>query len=110
MRWESWSQFWDMGGYGVYVWGSMAVTALCLVVEVWLARQAQRQALALALALAWAGALWVARAGSAGLEAVGVGWGRFALLSAGVIAMTDFLSGGLCGIVAAARAGFSLRP
>ena len=28
MRWESWSQFWDMGGYGLYVWGSMAVTAL----------------------------------------------------------------------------------
>jgi heme exporter protein D len=32
----------------LYVWGSMAVTALCLVVEVLLARQAQRQALALA--------------------------------------------------------------
>ncbi|MFM7801256.1 MAG: heme exporter protein CcmD [Limnohabitans sp.] len=47
MRWESWSQFWDMGGYGLYVWGSMAVTALCMVLEVWLARQAQRQALAL---------------------------------------------------------------
>jgi heme exporter protein D len=48
MRWESWSQFWDMGGYGLYVWGSMAVTALCMGLEVWLARQAQRQALALA--------------------------------------------------------------
>ena len=27
MRWESWSQFWAMGGYGVYVWGSMGMTA-----------------------------------------------------------------------------------
>ena len=48
MRWDSWSQFWDMGGYGLYVWGSMAVTALCMGLEVWLARQTQRQALALA--------------------------------------------------------------
>jgi heme exporter protein D len=37
-----------MGGYGLYVWGSIAVTALCMGFEVWLARQAQRQALALA--------------------------------------------------------------
>jgi hypothetical protein len=28
MRWESWAQFWDMGGYGLYVWGSMGMTAL----------------------------------------------------------------------------------
>jgi heme exporter protein D len=37
-----------MGGYGLYVWGSMGVTALCLLLEVWLTRQAHRQALALA--------------------------------------------------------------
>ena len=42
MRWESWSQFWAMGGYAVYVWGSVGVTALLLAVEVWQARRAHR--------------------------------------------------------------------
>ncbi len=42
MRWESWSQFWAMGGYAVYVWGSVGVTALLLVVEVWQARWSHR--------------------------------------------------------------------
>jgi heme exporter protein D len=40
MRWESWSQFWAMGGYALYVWGSVGVTALLLAVEVWQARWA----------------------------------------------------------------------
>jgi len=43
MIWESWGQFWEMGGYGLYVWGSMGVTAACLVIEVWQARLANRQ-------------------------------------------------------------------
>lgn len=42
MRWDSWSQFWAMGGYAVYVWGSVGVTALLLAVEVWQARWAHR--------------------------------------------------------------------
>ena len=42
MRWESWSQFWALGGYAVYVWGSVGVTALLLTVEVWQARWAHR--------------------------------------------------------------------
>lgn len=42
MRWESWSQFWAMGGYALYVWGSVGVTALLLAVEVWQARWAHR--------------------------------------------------------------------
>jgi heme exporter protein D len=42
MRWESWSQFWAMGGYAVYVWGSVGVTALLLAVEVWQARWSHR--------------------------------------------------------------------
>jgi heme exporter protein D len=46
MRWESWSQFWAMGGYAVYVWGSVGVTALLLAVEVWQARWAHRAVLA----------------------------------------------------------------
>jgi heme exporter protein D len=36
MNWGSLDAFWHMGGYGLYVWGSYGVTALCLVAEVWL--------------------------------------------------------------------------
>ncbi len=50
MRWESWSEFWFMGGYGLYVWGSMGVTALLLLLEMVQARLAQGRALALAQA------------------------------------------------------------
>jgi heme exporter protein D len=42
MRWESWSQFWAMGGYAIYVWGSVGVTALLLALEVLQARWAHR--------------------------------------------------------------------
>jgi heme exporter protein D len=48
MRWESWAQFWDMGGYGLYVWGSMGMTVLFILLEIWQARVAHQQALALA--------------------------------------------------------------
>ena len=50
MRWESWSEFWFMGGYGLYVWGSMGMTALLLLLEMVQARLAQGRALALARA------------------------------------------------------------
>ena len=30
----NWGDFFAMGGYGLYVWGSYAVTLLCMVVEV----------------------------------------------------------------------------
>ena len=33
MEWESWSAFWSMGGNGLFVWGSYAVTFLCVAVE-----------------------------------------------------------------------------
>lgn len=33
MQWGSWAEFWAMGGYGLYVWGSFAVTLLCMAVE-----------------------------------------------------------------------------
>jgi heme exporter protein D len=46
MIWSSWSDFWAMGGYGVYVWGSMGVTFGLLLVEVVQAVRAQRQVLA----------------------------------------------------------------
>ncbi len=33
MSWGSASEFFAMGGYGFYVWGSFIVTAICLAVE-----------------------------------------------------------------------------
>jgi heme exporter protein D len=39
MRWSSWSEFWAMGGYALYVWGSFSVTALLMLIEVWQARR-----------------------------------------------------------------------
>jgi heme exporter protein D len=34
MHWKSWSEFFSMGGYGLYVWGSYGVTFVLLVGEV----------------------------------------------------------------------------
>jgi heme exporter protein D len=34
MIWENWSDFFAMGGYGLYVWGSLLVVALCMLVEI----------------------------------------------------------------------------
>jgi heme exporter protein D len=34
MNWGSWSDFWAMGGYGLYVWGSYAVTVLFIAGEI----------------------------------------------------------------------------
>jgi len=34
MHWSSWSHFISMGGYGLYVWGSYAVTMVLLGGEV----------------------------------------------------------------------------
>jgi heme exporter protein D len=34
MNWQSWSHFLDMGGYGLYVWGSYAVTLVVLAAEI----------------------------------------------------------------------------
>ena len=45
MRWESWAAFWHMGGYALYVWGSVGVTALLMALEVWQARWAHRAVL-----------------------------------------------------------------
>ena len=45
MRWESWSDFWAMGGYALYVWGSVGVSAVLILFEIWQARLAHRQAL-----------------------------------------------------------------
>ena len=38
----NWSEFLAMGGYGLYVWGSYAVTALVLIVNVLAARAREK--------------------------------------------------------------------
>jgi heme exporter protein D len=34
MIWESWGDFFAMGGYGLYVWGSVVVVLVCMLGEV----------------------------------------------------------------------------
>jgi len=46
MIWNSLNDFWAMGGYGLYVWGSFGVTALCMVLEMVWVKNARAQALA----------------------------------------------------------------
>jgi heme exporter protein D len=46
MNWASAAEFFAMGGYGAYVWGSYAVTALCLIVEPLVVRARRRAATA----------------------------------------------------------------
>jgi heme exporter protein D len=45
MNWGSWDNFWMMGGYGLYVWGSYAVTLALIVAEIALLRVRRRAAL-----------------------------------------------------------------
>ena len=45
MNWASAADFFAMGGYGVYVWGSFGVTAVCIALEIALLRARQRAAL-----------------------------------------------------------------
>ncbi|HEX6362065.1 MAG TPA: heme exporter protein CcmD [Albitalea sp.] len=46
MNWGSAEAFFEMGGYGLYVWGSYVVTLLLMVVEPWLAARRKRRAAA----------------------------------------------------------------
>ena len=45
MNWASWSDFWTMGGYGLYVWGSYAVTFALIVLEIVMLGLRRRDAL-----------------------------------------------------------------
>ena len=45
MIWHSASEFFAMGGYGLYVWGSYGVAAVLMAVEPVLAARRRRQAL-----------------------------------------------------------------
>jgi heme exporter protein D len=42
VSWGSASEFFAMGGYAFYVWGSYAVTALGLALELWLLARRRR--------------------------------------------------------------------
>ena len=44
MNWASWSDFFAMGGYALYVWGSYVVTAGLIVMEIILLRNRRRAA------------------------------------------------------------------
>jgi|GEM_PF-460642 len=45
MIWSSAAEFWAMGGYGDYVWGSMGVSLVLLALEVLTTHMGRRQAL-----------------------------------------------------------------
>lgn len=45
MQWASASDFFAMGGYALYVWGSFGACALLMSVEPFLAKRRQREAL-----------------------------------------------------------------
>jgi heme exporter protein D len=45
MNWNSANEFFAMGGYGLYVWGSYAVTAAWMLLEPVLAGRRHRAAL-----------------------------------------------------------------
>ena len=45
MNWPNWEAFWAMGGYGLYVWGSYAVTLLVMVIEPLMARHRSKAAM-----------------------------------------------------------------
>ncbi len=44
MNWNSASEFFAMGGYGLYVWGSYLVALAAMSVEPWLVAQRHRRA------------------------------------------------------------------
>ncbi len=44
MIWNSWADFFAMGGYGFYVWGSTVVMAVCMLGEVVALRMRRRSA------------------------------------------------------------------
>jgi heme exporter protein D len=45
MQWLSVADFFHMGGYAFYVWGSFGITALVVVAEVWQVRAKRREIL-----------------------------------------------------------------
>jgi len=46
MNWNSWNDFWAMGGYAFYVWGSYAATFALIIAEIIFLRLRRHAALA----------------------------------------------------------------
>lgn len=46
MNWASWNDFFRMGGYALYVWGSYGVTLALIAAEIVLLIQRRRKVLA----------------------------------------------------------------
>lgn len=42
MNWSSWTEFFAMGGYGLYVWGSYVVTFICILGEIFIISNRRR--------------------------------------------------------------------
>jgi heme exporter protein D len=45
MQWNSVSEFFAMGGYALYVWGSFGATALVMLIELLLIRSRRKELL-----------------------------------------------------------------
>ena len=45
MNWGGWNEFWAMGGYAFYVWGSYGVMLALIIAEIVLLRARRRTAL-----------------------------------------------------------------
>lgn len=45
MDWASWDEFWAMGGYGLYVWGSYAAAFIAILIEIILLGRGHKQTL-----------------------------------------------------------------
>ena len=46
MNWGSAANFWAMGGYGFYVWGSYAAVVAVIAIELWMLRTRRKDAVA----------------------------------------------------------------
>ena len=44
MNWNSPAEFFAMGGYGLYVWGSFGACAVLMIAEPWLAMRRRKNA------------------------------------------------------------------
>jgi heme exporter protein D len=43
MQWHSATEFFAMGGYALYVWGSFGATAVVMAAEIWQVRAQRRE-------------------------------------------------------------------
>ena len=46
VTWKSAADFWAMGGYGFYVWGSYGAVVVVFGIELWLLKARRKRALA----------------------------------------------------------------